>query len=909
MKVRMIPDLSEYKSDESGMKRVVEAYTRYLPQFGVEFVNGDSFDLLVSHAGASGNRTDVSILAGMYWTADLACSEWEYGVNANIAKAVRSAKEIIVPSQWVAETIRRDLRVNPHIVPHGIEWGDWQGHKATGNYVLWNKNRSLDVCDPTPVAELAKLADDVLFMTTFYPKRMPPRPNVHVTGLMNREDMKVAVQEAMVYLATTKETFGIGTLEAMASGVPILGFRHGGTADIVIHGETGYLADPYDYQDLAEGLKYCIQYRSVLSENARAAAKKFTWEAACKMVYDILNKAMINEKPTVGVVIPVYNKPAYELRRAIDSVLGQTVVPDKIVVVDDGSSNGDDLSAAVGNYGDRVVYLRQSNQGVANARNNGIRVLDTKYICPLDADDWLAPAFLETCVRELEADRSLGIAYTGLYWHKPDGTHGLSPWPGEWNYDRFLVKQNQVPTCCVYRKEMWKRLGGYRQRYAPLGAGAEDAEFFLRAGAYGWGGKKATAEGLFHYSWMSGLVTGNPEYKETDWLAWHPWAKDGKHPFASHAKPVGHQSHAVRQYDEPVISVVIPVGAGHENRLIDALDSLEAQTFRKWEAIVVWDNPSPLPPGVLDAYPYVIWSTDKVEKYGAGAARNRGAKLARGNFLLFLDADDQLHPECMEKMIETWRRTGSAVYSDYVGVAIINDPGQLSPELKRNLMSINDRTGEYTFRYSAKDYDCALAALQPENPPYLWCNITTLVPRAWHIEIGGFDEELPSWEDVEYWYRMSWSGKCFERIPEPLLLYRFSTGHRRDRGGRNWDRLLKYITDKKKGIEIMGCGCSKNPDKTSGAVISGAVVGAARGSAVPSDGDYTMAIYTYPSMGKHPVHGATGSKRYYGYRKYGDVFLVHRDDFAAYPDRFAKYSTDIEVPKVDRGELKEPRLA
>jgi hypothetical protein len=34
--------------------------------------------------------------------------------------------------------------------------------------------------------------------------------------------------------------------------------------------------------------------------------------------------------------------------------------------------------------------------------------------------------------------------------------------------------------------------------------------------------------------------------------------------------------------------------------------------------------------------------------------------------------------------------------------------------------------------------------------PFIWCNVTTLVPKPWHEQIGGFDERMKSWEDVEY---------------------------------------------------------------------------------------------------------------------------------------------------------------
>jgi hypothetical protein len=244
---------------------------------------------------------------------------------------------------------------------------------------------------------------------------------------------------------------------------------------------------------------------------------------------------------------------------------------------------------------------------------------------------------------------------------------------------------------------MWERLGGYNQKYAPDGCGAEDAELWLRAGAYGWNAKKATDEPLFVYHLeplfvyhLGGYVTGNPNYVEPPWLDMHPWTQDRLHPFASMATPAK-LSHPIRQYDEPAVSVIIPVGPSHEDKVRDALNSLEAQTFRGWEAIVVLDLPSGIKPcaprnvpwqnnkvkfrydpaleSLWTAYPYVRWCMDFKPSQGAGWARNRGAEIARAPFLLFLDADDELYPTHIEKYLKAWKEHQAIIYSDYVGKA------------------------------------------------------------------------------------------------------------------------------------------------------------------------------------------------------------------------------------------------
>ena len=115
----------------------------------------------------------------------------------------------------------------------------------------------------------------------------------------------------------------------------------------------------------------------------------------------------------VSVVITTYNYERF-VAAAIESVLRQTVRPDEIVVVDDGST--DATAAVVARYAARGVrYIRQANAGPGAARNRGIRETRGDLIAFLDADDRWLPDKLARQLAHLRRYPAAGLV-TGGEW-------------------------------------------------------------------------------------------------------------------------------------------------------------------------------------------------------------------------------------------------------------------------------------------------------------------------------------------------------------------------------------------------------------------------------------------------------------------------------------------------------------
>jgi glycosyltransferase involved in cell wall biosynthesis len=113
--------------------------------------------------------------------------------------------------------------------------------------------------------------------------------------------------------------------------------------------------------------------------------------------------AQQRQQGVVSVIIPTHNRAAL-VGQAIRSVRAQTWPDVQIIVVDDGSTdNTKELVATLPG----VLYLSQSCQGQAAARNNGLRHAHGEYLCSLDSDDLWQPTFLEKSIQaliQLDAD-------------------------------------------------------------------------------------------------------------------------------------------------------------------------------------------------------------------------------------------------------------------------------------------------------------------------------------------------------------------------------------------------------------------------------------------------------------------------------------------------------------------------
>lgn len=161
-----------------------------------------------------------------------------------------------------------------------------------------------------------------------------------------------------------------------------------------------------------------------------------------------------------------------------------------------------------------------------------------------------------------------------------------------------------------------------------------------------------------------------------------------------------------------MITFISPIAAYHHNQAARISQVVAAQTV-PCQHIIIHDD----------------------EGRGAGWARNQGLAQVNTRFVVFLDADDDIAPTFAEKTLRAFLKYRRYIYTDWLADGKrVNAP------------------------------ECAWTNAT-------WHVVTTLMPTAWALAVGGFDETMPVSEDSDFYLKLVTGGYCGKRLPEALFTY------------------------------------------------------------------------------------------------------------------------------------------
>lgn len=178
----------------------------------------------------------------------------------------------------------------------------------------------------------------------------------------------------------------------------------------------------------------------------------------------------------ISLIIPSYNR-SHLLKRALQSVFEQSLLPDEVIVVDDGST--DDTAEMLRNLFPQVIYLHQDNAGVSSARNLGIQHSTGSWIALLDSDDTWLKDKLVMQVSSLKQSPEIKICHTEEIWIR-NGTrvnamnkHKKS---GGWIFEQCLPLCAMSPSSIMIHRSIFDELGLFDESLPAC----EDYDLWLR---------------------------------------------------------------------------------------------------------------------------------------------------------------------------------------------------------------------------------------------------------------------------------------------------------------------------------------------------------------------------------------------------------------------------------------------
>ena len=388
----------------------------------------------------------------------------------------------------------------------------------------------------------------------------------------------------------------------------------------------------------------------------------------------------------ISIIVPIYNVEEY-LRECLDSIQKQTYPNFECIMVNDGSTDNSKQIAEEYLVDSRFTLINQSNQGLSSARNTGISHIreESTFISFVDSDDYIYPDFLETLIEHIEDDVDI-IEGMIEYFHDEIKVDNISH-----NFEKQILttKDDKLGKLAlnelrvsVFPKLFRKSL--LTEDFFPKGWIFEDLAVVpeLVSGSKKWiklpkviygyrirpnsiTTKEFSEEKLDIFkilekfdsyfkdeSDVTKLLVEKIKYLHLNYhdIEFVPENSQYKQLYKQEKQKI--LSKIADYESKALISIIVPI-YNVEEYLRECLDSIQKQTYQKFECIMVNDGSTDNSKQIAEEY--LVDSRFKLinqSNQGLSSARNTAIKhlSANSSFVSFVDSDDYIHSTFLEKM-------------------------------------------------------------------------------------------------------------------------------------------------------------------------------------------------------------------------------------------------------------------
>jgi glycosyltransferase involved in cell wall biosynthesis len=183
-------------------------------------------------------------------------------------------------------------------------------------------------------------------------------------------------------------------------------------------------------------------------------------------------------KPSVSVIVTCYPPIEAYVADCIDSIKGQTVQADEVILVLDSYDKPMTFPGV-------TTVVREKNIGVARSRDEGFRLSSGEQILFVDGDDCLPEVFLEECLK-VNADIVYPSSLLWCHWSEKPKANVYYEAPKLLTWER-MMKQNEVLVTSLMKRKVYEAVGGFDPKLPIF----EDYAFYLSAFHQGFRFKRA----------------------------------------------------------------------------------------------------------------------------------------------------------------------------------------------------------------------------------------------------------------------------------------------------------------------------------------------------------------------------------------------------------------------------------